>query len=216
MSTQFTLDATTRTDLGKGASRRLRRIDGLVPAVIYGAGKDPQSIQLEHRFVIKALENEAFYTQIIDLKINNQAEQVILKDLQRHPYKPLILHMDFLRIKAGEKIAVNIPFHFTGEDVAPGVKLEGGMASHLANEAEITCLPKDLPEFIDVDLSNMHLDDVLHLSDIKLAKGLSFTALQHDNDIAIASIHKAKVAKEGATEETSEDAADGAGGQDNA
>jgi large subunit ribosomal protein L25 len=192
MSTNFELSAATRTDKGKGASRRLRREADLVPAVIYGAGKDAVSISLEHRFVIKALENEAFYTQVIDLSIDGKAQQVVLKDLQRHPFRPRIMHMDFLRIKAGEKINMTIPFHFIGEDVAPGVKLDGGVVSRVTSEAEVSCLPQHLPEFIEVDVSEMKMDELLHLSDIRISKDIEFTALAHENDPAVVSIHKAR------------------------
>lgn len=192
MSNALQLTASKRTDLGKGSSRRLRRNADGVPAVVYGAGKEPVSITIEHRKVIRSLENEAFYTQIIDLNVEGTHEKVVVKDIQRHPYKPLVLHMDFVRIKAGEKMTIHAPIHFIGEDVAPGVKASGGIVTHLITDVEITCLPKDLPEFIEVDVSHLELDDVLHLSDIKLPAGLAFTALEAatPNDLAIVSIHK--------------------------
>lgn len=154
MSNALQLTASKRTDLGKGSSRRLRRNADGVPAVVYGAGKEPVSITIEHRKVIRSLENEAFYTQIIDLNVEGTHEKVVVKDIQRHPYKPLVLHMDFVRIKAGEKMTIHAPIHFIGEDVAPGVKASGGIVTHLITDVEITCLPKDLPEFIEVDVSH--------------------------------------------------------------
>ena len=192
MSNALQLNATKRTDLGKGASRRLRRTVQGVPAVIYGAEKEAISILLEHRKVVKALENEDFYTQIIDLDVEGSTEQVVVKDIQRHPFKPLIMHMDFVRIKAGKKMTTHAPLHFIGEDKAPGVKSSGGIVTHLITDIEITCLPNDLPKFIEIDVSNLELDEVLHLSDITLPKGLAFTALATEtpNDLAIVSIHK--------------------------
>ena len=190
MTTAFTLSAKKRQDIGKGASRRLRRQAGLVPAIIYGADKNVTMIHLEHRNVIKSLENEAFYTQIITIDVEGQKEQVILKDLQRHCFKPLVLHMDFLRIREGEKMLVHVPIHFTGEDLAPGVKTHGGMVAHMITHIDINCLPTDIPEYIEVDLSTLDMDEVLHLSQVALPANLSFAALEHKNDLAIASIHK--------------------------
>lgn len=190
MTTNFELSAKTRTEQGKGASRRLRRLADLTPAIVYGAGKDPISITLPHKDIVKALKDESFYTQILNLNIDGKAEKVVVKDIQRHPFKPLIMHMDFLRIKAGEKITMQVPLHFIGEDVAPGVKQGGGIFSHLVTEVEVICLPKDLPEFIEVDVSNLELDQLLHLSNIKANDAITFNALAHDNDLAIVSIHK--------------------------
>lgn len=218
MSNAFELTATKRTDLGKGASRRLRRNADGVPAIIYGADKDAVSITLEHRKVIRALENEAFYTQIIDVDVEGSKEQVVVKDIQRHPYKPLVLHMDFIRIKAGQKMTIHAPIHFVGEDVAPGVKAGGGIVTHLVTDVEITCLPKDLPEFIEVDVSNLELDGVLHLSDVTLPKGLAFTALEAEtpNDLALVSIHKprgaAQMEDQEIPEQETDEAADAEGG----
>jgi large subunit ribosomal protein L25 len=205
MTTNFELSAKARTEKGKGASRRLRRLADLTPAIVYGAGKDSASITLAHKDVVKALKNESFYTQIIKLDIDGKAEQVVVKDIQRHPFKPLIMHMDFLRIKAGEKITMQVPLHFIGEDVAPGLKQGGGIFSHLVTEVEIICLPKDLPEFIEVDVSNLELDQLLHLSDIKASDAITFNALAHDNDLAIVSIHKPRGVAED-DEEQSDDA----------
>lgn len=190
MTATFTLSASKRHTIGKGASRRLRRQTGLVPAIIYGADKPVTMIQLEHRKVIKSLENEAFYTQIITIDVDGQKEQVILKDLQRHCFKPLVLHMDFLRIREGEKMLVNVPLHFVGEEVSPGVKLQGGMVTHMITHVEVLCLPTEIPEYINVDLSSLGMDEVMHLSQVILPANISFAALEHHNDLAIASIHK--------------------------
>jgi large subunit ribosomal protein L25 len=170
MTDKLQLNAEVRNDAGKGASRRLRREDK-VPAIIYGAGKKPQAISLEHKKVQKALESEDSYTQILTLNLENHPEQVVLKDMQRHAYKPRILHMDFQRVSATEKLTMTIPLHFVGGDKAPGVK-EGGILSHVISDVEIKCLPADLPRFIEVDVSNMKVSETIHLGDLILPKGV--------------------------------------------
>ncbi len=189
MSSEFVVSAEPRKDQGKGASRRLRRT-GKVPAILYGAGKDPVSLTLDHNELLKQLENEAFYSHILTIDMGGKKEQAILKDMQRHPAKPFILHMDFMRVSAGEKIRVNVPLHFTGAEAAPGVKIGGGIATHAVTEVEINCLPKDLPEYINVDLSELELGQSLHLSDIKLPKGVELVQLLQgeEHDAAIAAI----------------------------
>jgi len=191
------LAATLRTDVGKGASRRLRRIDA-IPAVVYGAGEPTQILTLNHKEVIKALENEEFYSQILDLEIDGKIEQVVLKSMQRHPFKPKVQHMDFLRIRATETMTMLIPLHFVGEEVAPGVKDDGGMISHLEAEIEVECLPANLPKFIEVDLSSLGLNETLHLSEIKLPKGVESVDLSatEPNDLPIAAIYMPKAEKE--------------------
>ncbi|MDH5191902.1 MAG: 50S ribosomal protein L25/general stress protein Ctc [Gammaproteobacteria bacterium] len=203
MAISFELNAEARTDVGKGASRRLRR-EEKVPAVVYGAGKDAVSLTMQHNELMHALENEAFYSHILDLKVNGKGEQVILRDLQRHPSKPRILHADFQRVSASEKIHMHVPLHFIGEEVAPGVKIDGGIVSHLKNDVEITCLPKDLPEYIEVDISNLGLNESVHLSELKLAAGVEIPelALGEEHDHAVVSIHLPRAAKE--AEETPE------------
>ena len=192
---ELTLDAMLRNDIGKGASRRLRRKKDQLPAILYGAGKDPVSLTLEHNAVLKALKNDAFYSSILSLQIDGKAESVVLKDMQRHPFKPKIQHMDFLRIKAGEKITMSVPLRFINEAIAPGVT-EGGMVTHLTTEVEIRCLPKNLPEYLEVDMSNITLDQTLHLSDLTLPNGIEILALTHDIDAAVVNIHIAKAAPE--------------------
>jgi large subunit ribosomal protein L25 len=166
----FAINAQPRSDMGKGASRRLRHA-GLIPAIIYGAHKAPEMITLVHNELLRHLEHEAFYSHILDLKVGDRSERVILKDLQRHPARPFVLHADFQRISESEKIRVRVPLHFVGGDQAPGVKIGGGMISHNLNDVEIDCLPKDLPEFIEVDISGLEIGDSLHLSDLKLPEG---------------------------------------------
>ncbi len=186
MSSEFVVSAEPRNDQGKGASRRLRRT-GKVPAILYGAGKTPVPLTLDHNELLKQLDNEAFYSRILTVDLGGSKEQAILKDMQRHPAKPFILHIDFMRVSAGEKIRVNVPLHFTGTDVAPGVKIGGGIVTHAVTEVEINCLPRDLPEYINVDLSELELGQSLHLSDIKLPKGVEL--LQgNEHDTAIAAI----------------------------
>ncbi len=201
MSNNFVLEAEPRTDLGKGASRRLRRT-GMVPAVIYGAGKDPVSISLKHNELRHSLENEAFYSHILTVKLGKDEESAILKDLQRHPSKPVIMHMDLQRVSANEKLRIHAPLHFMNEEDAPGVK-EGGLVSHSQTEIEIACLPKDLPEYIEVDLGALELDASIHLSEIALPAGVEAVELTHGegHDPAIVSIHMARGAKDTDVEE---------------
>jgi len=198
MSDIFELEAKMRNDIGKGASRRLRRKADLIPAIIYGASKEPSLISLAHNKVIRALENEAFYSHILTVNTDGKKEQVILKDLQRHPFRNKILHMDFLRIKADEKLIMNVPLHFINEDICFGVKTEGGVISHLLNEVNIACLPANLPEFIEVDMTKCKLNDTVHLSNLKLPKGSELTAKldEEEADLPIARIIMPRVAEE--------------------
>jgi large subunit ribosomal protein L25 len=195
---KFELDATVRHEIGKGASRRLRR-EEKVPGVVYGGGKQPVSLTLEHKHVAKALESEAFYSHILTLKTGSEAERVILKDVQRHPFKPRIFHVDFQRIRADEKIHMHIPLHFINAEKAPGAKA-GGLISHIINDVEISCLPDNLPEYIEVDVGNMELNDILHLSHLKLPKGVELVALAHGDDKSVVSIHMPRIEEEPAAE----------------
>ncbi|MCB1667290.1 MAG: 50S ribosomal protein L25/general stress protein Ctc [Porticoccaceae bacterium] len=203
MSTDYALNAKARDNVGKGASRRLRRLAAEVPAIIYGGKKDPQNITLTQNEFAHALENEGFYSQIITLNVDGKKEDVILKDLQRHPAKPVILHADFLRISKDQKLHTNVPLHFINEDICAGIKVGGGIAAHSMNELEISCLPADLPEYIEVDVAEVEIGQILHISDIKLPSGVESVALSHgeDHDLAIFTVNKPK-----AVEETSEDA----------
>ena len=192
----FSLNANARNDLGKGASRRLRRNADLVPAIVYGGDKAPQNIALEARELKKALENEAFYSHVIKLSIDGKKEDVLLKALQRPPAKPVIMHADFLRVVAGHEVTVHVPLHFINEDSCVGVKKSGGVISHTMTEVEVNCLPKDLPEFIEVDMAGVDLNQIVHLSDLKLPKGVSipFLAQGPDHDLPVANVHAARVA----------------------
>lgn len=197
------LNAEARTDKGKGASRRLRRANKL-PAIVYGAGKDPENLTLLQKDVQHELQHEAFYTQILELNVGGKKQDVLLRDLQHHAYRQDILHIDFQRVEAKKEVHVNVPLHFLNEDVAPGVKQEGGAVSHLITEVEVVCLPKDIPEFIDVDLSEMHMGEIVHLSDLNMPAGVEVFALKQgeEHDTAVANIHARKgEAEPGAEEE---------------
>ena len=191
------LNAELRTDTGKGASRRLRHANK-IPAILYGAGKDPENLALAQKDVQYELQHEAFFTQVLELNIGGKKQDVLLRDLQHHPYKQDILHMDFQRVEAKKEMHVNVPLHFINEDIAPGVKTEGGAVSHVMSEVEVVCLPKNIPEFIDVDLSELHLGEIVHLSDLKMPAGVEVFALKQgeEHDSAVASIHARKVAEE--------------------
>ena len=191
---EFELIAEARTDVGKGASRRLRR-DGKLPGIVYGTGKEASMISLQHNAVMHNLEHEAFYSHILSLKIGNETESVVLKDLQRHPYKRSVLHIDLLRVDANETLTMRIPLHYINEDKCSGVKNEGGVISHLMTDIDIVCLPKDLPEYIEVDMLEVNLNDTLHLSDLKVPEGVEIHSLLHGGDATqpVASVHAPKV-----------------------
>jgi large subunit ribosomal protein L25 len=194
---KFELEAAVRADVGKGASRRLRHTNN-VPAIVYGAGKPAQSLTLNHDKVKVALSHEAFYSHILNLKIDGKGEQVILKDVQRDPCQPRVAHIDFLRVRADQELRMSVPLHFVGEDKAPALK-EGGVFSHVISDVEISCLPANLPEFIEVDVSEMVLNQTLHLSDIKLPKGVKLVAFAHgveEHDHPVVSIHIPRVEEE--------------------
>jgi large subunit ribosomal protein L25 len=193
MSNKIMLNATKREDLGKGASRRLRR-SGFVPAIAYGGKETPVSITLEQREIQKEMKSESFYSQILTVMLDGKQQQFILKNLQRHPYKPLIMHMDLERVDQGKIITVKLPIHYLNETTAKGVKIGGGVVSHNLVDIEVNCLPANLPEYIEVDLANVELDQTLHLSDIKLPEGVESTALSHDDNKAVVSIHIPKAA----------------------
>jgi large subunit ribosomal protein L25 len=194
MSEDFVLNATLREDAGKGASRRLRRLENQVPAIVYGGKKKPVNIQIPHKDLIKQLENEAFYAHVVTINIGDKTESVLLKDLQRHPAKPVIMHADFLRVSKTKKVTVKAPLHFINEDTSVGVKVQGGKISHNMTELEISCLAANLPEFIEVDLADVELGQIVHISDLKLPKGVTSVALAlgTDHDGAVVSIQKPK------------------------
>lgn len=180
---QFEIVATARDTKGKGASRRLRR-SGFIPGILYGAGKDPVNIQLEHYDVIKHTDVEAFYSHILTLSLPTGSERVVLKDMQRHPFKAQVLHMDFLRVNENERLTMRVPLHFINEETCVGVKSGGGVIAHVMTELEILCLPRDLPEYIEVDLVALELGESLHLSDISVPEGVEIAALAHGGDPA--------------------------------
>ena len=194
--TEFALNAEVRSDLGKGASRRLRRNVAMVPAVIYGGEKAPQSISLLAKELAKLLENEAAYSHVLSLNVAGSNESVIIKALQRHPAKGYVLHADFVRVVAGQKLTAHVPLHFLNQETSVGVKQQGGEVSHSAVEVEVSCLPKDLPEFINVDMANVEVGQILHMSDLVLPAGVELVALAHGKDLPIANIHASRVAKD--------------------
>jgi large subunit ribosomal protein L25 len=204
----FVLHAESRELTGKGASRRLRRESSMVPGIIYGGSKKPQMISLLQKDLIKHLENEAFYSHIISIEVDGAAQDVILKDLQRHPAKPVIYHLDLLRVSKTKKFTTRVPLHFINEETSKGVKVQGGMVSHSVTELEISCLPADLPEYIEVDLADVEIGQTVHISDLQLPKGVESVQLSHghDHDLPVASINKPKGAAvdEDSTEDTEE------------
>lgn len=196
MTVEFALNAEVRSDLGKGASRRLRRNVAMVPAVIYGGDKAPQSISLLAKELAKLLETDAAYSHVLNLNVAGSNESVIIKALQRHPAKGFVLHADFIRVVADQKLTAHVPLHFINQETSVGVKQQGGEASHVLVEVEVACLPKDLPEFIEVDMASVEVGQIVHLSDLKLPQGVELVALAHGNDLAVANIHASRVTKE--------------------
>ncbi|QOL24512.1 50S ribosomal protein L25/general stress protein Ctc [Thalassotalea sp. LPB0316] len=205
MTDILTLDAEVRTDLGKGASRRLRHANK-VPAILYGEGKDPISLTLEHRHVFRAQEEEAFYSQVLTLNVGGEKVECLLKDMQRHPYKPLVMHLDFMRVDATHAVHTNVPVHFINEEA---VVKKGAVIAHHINEIAVTCLPGDLPEFIEVDCADLEVGQTLHLSDVKLPKGVTSDELakgeDHDQAVVTANAPKGGSDDEAAEEEATEE-----------
>jgi large subunit ribosomal protein L25 len=187
MKTSFELDAEFRDGQGKGASRRLRRANK-VPAILYGGHREPRALALDHTKLMLMLDNERFYSTIINLRVGSVTQAAVLKDVQRHPAKNAVLHVDLQRVLEDEKIRITIPLHFKNEAAAPGVK-EGGVVSHLRNDVEVSCLPKDLPEFIDVDLSGLGMNDMLNLADLTVPEGVEILELSHGRNSPVVSVH---------------------------
>ena len=189
MAVEFQLNAEMRADMGKGASRRLRRA-GKVPGILYGGKKEPAALTFPHKDVAKSLEHEAFYSHILTVSVDGKAEKAVLKDLQRHPFKPVIMHLDLQRVTDTDKIRVHVPLHFIGEDVAPGVKLRSGIVNHLMKHVDVTCLAKDLPEYIEVDVSSLEAGESVHLSDLKLPAGVEIHGVVagSEHDLPVVSI----------------------------
>ena len=191
MSEEFNLIAEMRDDQGKGASRRLRR-QGMVPAVIYGAGRDPRNLMFDHNKVLRQLEDPSFYSSILNIKVGEKSRAAIVKDIQRHPSKKQIIHIDLQRIVEDEQIKMQIPIHYLGEEDAVGVKIGGGTVTKIMTELEISCLPKDLPEFLEVDISELELDQMLNVSDISLSEGVEISDIIKEQDQSIVSIQEIK------------------------
>jgi large subunit ribosomal protein L25 len=184
---KIALKATTRSVQGTGASRRLRRADK-VPGIVYGGGKNATVIELDHNEIYHKLRLEAFHASILDMELDGKAEQVLLRDVQMHAWKQNVLHVDFQRIDPAQKIHMKVPLHFVNADIAPGVKQSGGIVSHIINELDIACLPKDLPEFIEVDLQDLAAGHSIHLSTLKLPAGVESVALNRKDDQSVATI----------------------------
>jgi large subunit ribosomal protein L25 len=205
----FEITAQRRTDVGKGASRRLRHA-GYVPAIIYGAGKEPVSLTLSHNELLKQLEHEGFYSHILTVNIDGQPEKAVLKDLQRHPYRPTVMHLDLQRVSDTQKLHMRVPLHFINENKCAGVKQGGGVISHHMTDVEISCLPKDLPEFIEVDLLNINLNEIIHLSNLVLPEGVELFATHgSEHDRPVVSVHLARGSKADEEEEAETAAAEG-------
>ncbi len=194
----FVLNAELRSDKGKGASRRLRRQADQVPAILYGAGKEPQPLSIRHQDLHKACESEAFYSNIITINVDGNAEDAILKDLQRHPARDRIMHADFLRILMDQEITVEVPLHFINEETCVGVRQGGGNISHNMTSVEITCLPGNLPEFIEVDVEDVDVGSSIHMSELVLPQGLVIPSLQlgPDHDHVVVSVNAPKRTEE--------------------
>ena len=219
MGHEFDLIADYREDQGKGASRRLR-LEGKVPAIIYGAGRPPRALTFDHSKVVRQLENESFYSSILNIKVGEKSQAAILKDVQRHPSKRQILHLDLQRIVEDKQIKMNVPIHYVSEDVAVGVKEGGGTVTKMVTDIEVTCLPKDLPEYLDVDISQLELNEMLYLTDIKVPDGVEIVALAHVEEEQqaqpIVSIHiiKEEIIEEEVPEEEELEAIEGEEGEE--
>ena len=212
MAKSLDLVAEIREDSGKGSSRRLRRA-GNVPAIIYGAGREPRALIFNHNDLLKAAESEAFLSSVLNVKVGENVRATIIKDIQVHPAKRQIMHLDLQRIVEDEKIKMTVPIHYVNEESAAGVKIGGGTVSKTRTEVEVSCFPRALPEYLEVDLQDVELDQMLHLSDIKLPEGVELTDLvaEPPRDEAIVSIQVLRVAEEPEEEAEGEDVAEGEG-----
>jgi len=206
MSAKFELNAEHRVDMGKGASRRLRHT-GRVPAIIYGGGSDPTPITFDHNELAHQVANEAFFSHILKVNLDGKAQSAIVKDLQRHPSDPILLHMDLQRVSETENIRVSVPIHFIHAEESAGVRA-GGLVNHMITEVEVQCLPAKLPEYIEADLINLDLNDILHLSDLKLSEGVEIVELTHggSHDQAVASVHVPRAVQEETDDEDASEA----------
>ncbi len=209
MAFKFELSGEIREDQGKGASRRLRR-EGKVPAILYGGGKKPRKLAIDHASLMHQLENEAFFTHILKVKVGKVKQDAILKDIQRHPAKRQIMHLDLQRVVEGQEIRMTVPFHLKGEEIAIGVKQEGGAISQVMADVDIVCMPKDLPEYIDIDVSEMKIGDVINLSEVAVPEGVRFEALAQGDefDQPVVSCHHIRITVEEEPEEELEEGAE--------
>ena len=204
MSAGFELDIESRTDLGKGHSRRLRR-QGKVPAVLYGGGQNPTPVMLDHAKLLHQMEREAFQTSILTLNLGKETQAVVVKDVQRHPAKRRVLHLDFQRVVEDEKITLLVPIHYTGQDDAIGVKEQGGEVSIIVADVEISCLPRDLPEFLELDISELELNQRMNLSDLGTPEGVEILGLTHDQNPTIVTINPPRQEEEDEVPELEEE-----------
>ena len=186
---QFEINAQARTLQGSGASRRLRAA-GKVPGIIYGGEATPQAIEIDHNELLLNLKKEAFHASILNIVLDGKKQQVLLRDTQRHAYKPLVLHIDFQRVDAKQELHIKVPLHFINEETAPGVKLSGGLVNHVITEIDIQCLPKDLPEFIEIDIGALNVGDSIHISEIKLPKGVKLGQHGADDSVVVGVVGK--------------------------
>lgn len=193
MSKTHEIKAQSRKDEGKGASRRLRRA-AFVPAIVYGAGEAPQSIQIEHNTILLSAKHEWFFSSVLDLNVDGQVQKVLVRDWQKHPYKQLMMHMDFLRVNEKEALRVSVPLHFLNQEKSPAAKTSGVVVSHNLTEVEISCLLQDLPEFIELDLGELNPGDIIHLSELKLPANVEIVALHlgESHDIAVVTANTVK------------------------
>ena len=210
---QFELNCSVRTDSGKGASRRLRRLDNAIPAILYGGDKDPMTLTIAHDDILHATENEAFFSHIITLNIGKDKEKAVIKALQRHPAKPFIMHADFLRVDEKQAITMKVPLHFINEDKCVGVKLGSGSIRKTLNELEISCLPNNLPQYIEVDMIEVEVGQTLHISDIALPEGVTSVALSHgeDSDLSIAQVQAPRGGGDGDSLDAADEGEDDSG-----
>ena len=213
---QFELNCSVRTDSGKGASRRLRRLDNAIPAILYGGNKDPMALTIAHDDILHATENEAFFSHIITLNIGKNKEKAVIKALQRHPAKPFIMHADFLRVDEKQAITMKVPLHFINEDKCVGVKLGSGSIRKTLNELEISCLPNNLPQYIEVDMIEVEVGQTLHISDIALPEGVTSVALSHgeDSDLSIAQVQAPRGGGDGDSLDAADEGEDGTAAND--
>jgi large subunit ribosomal protein L25 len=185
---KFEIRGEPRTLGNRGSSRRLRRL-GRVPAIVYGGGKAPRAISLDHNSLAHQMDHEAFYTSILTVTVGAEAQPVVVKDVQRHPARPLIMHLDFQRVVEDQEITLRVPIHFIGEANAKGVKEQGGVVEHIETDVEISCLPRYLPEYLELDVTNLELNQMYHLADIKLPEGVSSVALKHGQNLPVVAVN---------------------------